>query len=177
MAKGISGGVDIINTLHQKNDADFYIAWAEDIKYDDQKSLKEEIDEIVSSASDSTIRVHKETTISSNYWGSRVYGSGSMYSTNVAYIEIEGFDNSNNAIIVIPSVLSNNTNNKNNLKTIMEAKIDVIISNNDTILSRSNYDGEVTLDIDKKGIFLICNGTIPTTNIYVDIIEIPLTSN
>lgn len=41
MAKGIQGGVDIINTLHQKNDSNFYIAYASDILYDTDGRTKD----------------------------------------------------------------------------------------------------------------------------------------
>lgn len=176
MAKGITGGVDIINTLHQKNDVDFYIAWASDIMYNNG-NLEEKLDEMRQVANDAAINIHTET-IPSTYWdnGANWYNSGPVYyKTNVKYIEIENPDD-DKLVLVVPSVLTNDTNNKQNLKVIMEAKFDVIISNNDTSLSSATYKGTITNDIDKKGIFLIYNGKKPTVDISVDIIEIPLNS-
>lgn len=176
MAIGITGGVDIINTLHQKNDVEFYIVYASDVKYDDG-SLEDKLEEIKQGVADGSVSITTET-ISSTYWDKGAYWNDNgtvYYETNVKYIEIDDSDD-DKLVLVVPSVLSDDTDNKENLKAIMEAKFDVIISSNDTTLSESRTYGSVTNDIDKKGIFLIYNGKKPTVDISVDIIEMHLNS-
>ena len=129
MARGIKDGVDIINTLHQKNDVDFYIAWAEDIKYDNGK-LSDKLDALREKTSNASIK-STVVQIPASYWITKnSFKSIANVQTNIKFIPIED-PNDDKLIIVVPSELNDRTANRRNLDAVRAAKFDVVPSCNE----------------------------------------------
>lgn len=151
MAKNIVAGVDIINTLHQKNDANFYIAYGTDIYYDstntDNKTKYKDsnlttiIDDLLQADKDYSTNLIT-VTIPSSSWNT----------TNIYTIDLSDYvvSSSEESIIMV-------TPYDTNSEDISNAKFDICSGSVDTTKFTAN------------DVILICNGDHPSADIKVNI--------